>query len=172
MYGILRIPTKNGKRKNFVKDLLNKMNFIFPRNTITDAANIRRNEPYLHPAIVAVLHKIFFKGPKSFGQQFCDTFVSTSKTDEAKEIPQAMLSLVIIGVFAAIKEWERGKDGRERQEFIASTFADQYTLHTTLINEKILNSKVSHGAQKYHTLMARLNREARRKWRWSGGIFV
>ncbi|KAJ3966649.1 hypothetical protein EV361DRAFT_934169 [Lentinula raphanica] len=161
MYGILRVPTENGERKTFVSELLQKMNFIFPRKTITDAASIRRNEPYLHPAIITVLHNSFFKGPKSFSHRFSDTFVSTSKTDEAKEIPQAMLSLVIIGIFAAIKEWEGGKDEREKQEYVASTFADQYTLHEAIIKEKILNSKVSDGPQKNHTLMARLYREAK-----------
>ncbi|KAJ3979305.1 hypothetical protein F5890DRAFT_1558907 [Lentinula detonsa] len=161
MYGILRIPIDNDERKNFVKALLSKMNFIFPRNTITDPASIRLNEPYLHPAIIAVLHNFFFKGPKSLGQHFCDTFVSTIKTDDAKEIPRAMLSLVVIGVFAAIKEWEGGKDERDKHEFITTAFADQYTLHTNVMNEKILKSKVGNGTQKYHTLMARLYREAK-----------
>ncbi|KAJ3816722.1 hypothetical protein F5880DRAFT_191113 [Lentinula raphanica] len=161
MYGILRVPTENGERKEFVKDLLTKMNFIFPRKTITDATSIQRNEPYLHQAIITVLHNFFFKGPKSFSQRFADTFDSTSKTDDAKEVPHAMLSLVVIAVFAAIKEWEGGKDEREKQEFVASTFADQYTLHTALINEKIRNAKVGNGAEKYHTLMARLYREAK-----------
>ncbi|KAJ3837157.1 hypothetical protein F5878DRAFT_642997 [Lentinula raphanica] len=140
MYGILRVPTENGERKEFVKDLLTKMNFIFPRKT----------------------------GPKSFSQRFADTFNSTSKTDNAKEVPHAMLSLVVIAVFAAIKEWEGGKDEREKQEFVASTFADQYTLHTALINEKIRNAKVGNGAEKYHTLMARLYREAAKISCWDG----
>ncbi|KAJ3766342.1 hypothetical protein FB446DRAFT_794204 [Lentinula raphanica] len=144
MYGILRVPTENGERKEFVKDLLTKMNFIFPRKTITDATGIQRNKPYLHQAIITVLHDFLLQG----------------KTDNAKEVPHAMLSLVVIAVFAAIKEWEGGKDEREKQEFVASTFADQYTLHTALINEKIRNAKVGNGAEKYHTLMARLYREA------------
>ncbi|KAJ3767528.1 hypothetical protein FB446DRAFT_707738 [Lentinula raphanica] len=147
VYGILRVPTEDGERKEFVKSLLTKMNFIFPRKTITDANTVLRNEPYLHPAIIAVLHNFFFKGP--------------NKTDDAKEVPQAMLSLVVIAVFAAIKEWEGGKDERDKQEFVASTFSDQYTLHATLLNEKIRNSNVGDGVQKYHTLMARLYREAK-----------
>ncbi|KAJ3817163.1 hypothetical protein F5880DRAFT_1631790 [Lentinula raphanica] len=161
VYGILRVPTEDGKRKEFVKSLLTKMNFIFPRKTITDANTVLQNEPYLHPAIIAVLHNFFFKGPKSFSRRFTDTFESTSKTDDAKEVPQAMLSLVVIAVFAAIKEWEGGKDERDKQEFVASTFSDQYTLHATLLNEKIRNSNVGDGAQKYHTLMVRLYREAK-----------
>ncbi|KAJ3759124.1 hypothetical protein EV360DRAFT_69773 [Lentinula raphanica] len=161
VYGILRVPTEDGERKEFVKSLLTKMNFIFPRKMITDANSVLRNEPYLHPAIIAVLHNFFFKGPKSFSRRFADTFESTSKTDDAKEVPQAMLSLVVIAIFAAIKEWEGGKDERDKQEFVASTFSDQYTLHATLLNEKIRNSNVGDGAQKYHTLMARLYREAK-----------
>ncbi|KAJ3792829.1 hypothetical protein GGU11DRAFT_801977 [Lentinula aff. detonsa] len=34
MYGIYQIPVENNARKNFVANLLNKMNYIFPRTNV------------------------------------------------------------------------------------------------------------------------------------------
>ncbi|KAJ4475631.1 hypothetical protein J3R30DRAFT_3501388 [Lentinula aciculospora] len=145
MYGILQVPVENDARKKF----------------ILDANSIRHNEPYLHPAIISVLHKFFFKSSKSLGNRFGDTFVSTSKTDDAKEVPEAMLSLAVVTVFAALKEWEEGKTERQKQDFAATSFHETYTLHKATLLDKILKSKVSDGAQKYHMLMARLYREGK-----------
>ncbi|KAJ4483961.1 hypothetical protein J3R30DRAFT_3752888 [Lentinula aciculospora] len=161
MYGILQVPVENDARKKFVKTLMSKLNFIFPQNHILDAHSIRRNEPYLHPAIISVLHKFFFKSSKSLGNRFGNTFVSTSKTDDAKEVPEAMLSLVVVTVFAALKEWEEGKTERQKQDFAATSFNETYTLHKATLLDKILKSKVGDGTQKYHMLMARLYREGK-----------
>ncbi|KAJ4470136.1 hypothetical protein J3R30DRAFT_3538987 [Lentinula aciculospora] len=161
MYGILQVPVENDARKKFVKTLMSKLNFIFPRNHILDANSIRSNEPYLHPAIISVLYKFFFKSSKSLGNRFGDTFVSTSKTDDAKEVPEAMLSLAVVTVFAALKEWEEGKTERQKQDFAATSFNETYTLHKATLLDKILKSKVGDGAQKYHMLMARLYREGK-----------
>ncbi|KAJ4475496.1 hypothetical protein J3R30DRAFT_3499809 [Lentinula aciculospora] len=161
MYGILQVPVENDARKRFVKTLMSKLNFIFPWNHILDANSIRRNEPYLHPAIISVLHKFFFKSSKSLGNRFGDTFVSTSKTDDTKKVPEAMLSLAVVTVFAALKEWEEGKTERQKQDFAATSFNETYTLHKATLLDKILKSKVGDGAQKYHMLMARLYREGK-----------
>ncbi|KAJ3791335.1 hypothetical protein GGU11DRAFT_804419, partial [Lentinula aff. detonsa] len=160
LYGILRVSAENGARKSFVESLLLQMNFIFPRNNITDSNTIRRNEPYLHPAIITVLHNFFFKGPKSFGKRFSETFTSSSKSSNAKEVPQAMLALVVVGIFAALKEWEGGKDERDKQEYAPASFIEISTLHTNILVNKILNAKAGSGGQKYHSLMSRLYREA------------
>ncbi|KAJ3998440.1 hypothetical protein F5050DRAFT_1870752 [Lentinula boryana] len=160
LYGILRVSAENGARKSFVESLLIQMNFIFPQNNITDSNTIRRNEPYLHPAIITVLHNFFFKGPKSFGKRFSETFTSSSKSSNAKEVPQAMLALVVVGIFAALKEWEGGKDERDKQEYAPASFIEISTLHTNILVNKILNAKAGSGGQKYHSLMSRLYREA------------
>ncbi|KAJ3734610.1 hypothetical protein DFJ43DRAFT_1037796 [Lentinula guzmanii] len=163
LYGLLQVPADDEEksRKKFVKALLTKMNFVFPRNNLVDATSIRLNEPYRHPAIITVLHKVFFKGAKSYGQHFINTFTSSSSTDDMKEIPSAMLTLVIVGIFAALKEWEEGEDQREEQDFASATFADVVGLHNALLIDKIRDAKVGNGAGKYHTLMARLYRDAK-----------
>ncbi|KAJ3991027.1 hypothetical protein F5050DRAFT_1813083 [Lentinula boryana] len=163
LYGLLQVPADDEEksRKKFVKALLTKMNFVFPRNNLIDAISIRLNEPYRHPAIITVLHKVFFKGAKSYGQHFINTFTSSSSTDDMKEIPSAMLTLVIVGIFAALKEWEEGEDQREEQDFASATFADVVGLHNALLIDKIRDAKVGNGAEKYHTLMARLYRDAK-----------
>ncbi|KAJ3756081.1 hypothetical protein EV360DRAFT_72294 [Lentinula raphanica] len=113
MYGILCIPTENAEHKAFVKDLLTKINFIFPCKTcaqITNTTSIQSDKPYLHQAIITVLLNFSFKRLKSFSQHFTDTFESTSKTNDAKKVPQSMLSCIVIAVFTVIKEWESRKD--------------------------------------------------------------
>ncbi|KAJ3793787.1 hypothetical protein GGU11DRAFT_848399, partial [Lentinula aff. detonsa] len=104
---------------------------------------------------------LFFKGAKSYGQHFINTFTSSSSTDDMKEIPSAMLTLVIVGIFAALKEWEEGEDQREEQDFASATFADVVGLHNALLIDKIRDAKIGNGAGKYHTLMARLYRDAK-----------
>ncbi|KAJ3993060.1 hypothetical protein F5050DRAFT_1714798 [Lentinula boryana] len=84
-----------------------------------------------------------------------------SGTDDTKEIPSAMLTLVIIGIFAALKEWEEGKDQHEEQYFASTTFADIVGLHNALLIDKIRDAKVGNGAEKYHILMARLYCDAK-----------
>jgi Domain of unknown function (DUF6532) len=59
---------------------------------------MQMNEPYRHPAIVAVLHQYFFSGDESLGHCFLDTFLSINELDNAKEIPQAVLGLVSVAV--------------------------------------------------------------------------
>ncbi|KAJ3740913.1 hypothetical protein DFH05DRAFT_1544470 [Lentinula detonsa] len=78
-----------------------------------------------------------------------------------RKIPSAMLTLVIIGIFIALEEWEEGEDQREEQDFASATFADIVRLYNTLLIDKIHDAKVSNGAEKYHTLIACLYRDAK-----------
>ncbi|KAJ3993928.1 hypothetical protein F5050DRAFT_1714089 [Lentinula boryana] len=130
-------------------------------NKLIDAISIRLNKPYCYPAIITVLHKLLFKGAKSYGQHFINTFTSSSGTDDTKEIPSAMSTLVIVGIFAALKEWEEGKDQHEEQYFASTTFADIVGLHNALLIDKIRDAKVGNGAEKYHILMAHLYCDAK-----------
>lgn len=65
---------------------------------VVDSATVRTNEPYRHPAIIAVMRKYFFTGNKSLGRRFHDTFSSSIDSDNSKEIPQAMLGIVVVAV--------------------------------------------------------------------------
>ncbi|KAJ3742376.1 hypothetical protein DFH05DRAFT_1461488 [Lentinula detonsa] len=143
LYGIHQVPIEDGQRKRFV----------------TDSTTTRTSEPYLHPAIITVLHKFFFHSRKSLGRRFQDTFLSTVDSDNAKKIPQAMLALVSVAIFAALKEWEQGLNESTSREFVSANFSEQYDLHILFLGTRILKTDGS-GKGKYHALMARLYREA------------
>ncbi|KAJ3800257.1 hypothetical protein GGU11DRAFT_754513, partial [Lentinula aff. detonsa] len=159
LYGIHQVPVTDDQRKKFVGDLLDRLNYIFPRTTVTDKTTLRANEPYQHPAIIAIMQKFFFSGNKSPGRRFRDTFSSISDQDDAKEIPQAMLGLVSVAIYAALKEWKDGGHQRKNEDFASANFNDQYELHMKFIGAKILKLDGS-GKGKYHSLMARLYRKA------------
>ncbi|KAJ3794257.1 hypothetical protein GGU11DRAFT_748134 [Lentinula aff. detonsa] len=53
-----------------------------------------------------------------------------------------MLTLVIIGIFIALEEWEEGEDQREEQDFASATFADIVRLYNTLLIDKIHDAKL------------------------------
>ncbi|KAJ3758099.1 hypothetical protein EV360DRAFT_70581 [Lentinula raphanica] len=159
MYGIHQIPVENDARKNFVANLLTKMNFIFPRTNVAESSTIRTSEPYRHPAIAAVMRKYFFSGHKSLGRRFHETFSSSVSSDDSKEIPRAMLGIVVVAIFAALKEWSEGRDQRMTQDFVSAEFSDEYDLHMNLIQSKIHKEDGS-GKLKYHALMSWLYREA------------
>ncbi|KAJ3978685.1 hypothetical protein F5890DRAFT_1559858 [Lentinula detonsa] len=160
MYGIHQIPVENNARKSFIADLLTKMNFIFPRTNVAESSTICTSEPYRHPAIVAVMRKYFFSGHKSLGHRFHDTFSSSVNSDSSKEIPWAMLGIVVVAIFAALKEWSEGCDQRMTQDFVSAEFSDEYDLHMSLLQSRIYKEDGS-GKHKYHSLMSWLYREAR-----------
>ncbi|KAJ3996473.1 hypothetical protein F5050DRAFT_1807737 [Lentinula boryana] len=160
MYGIHQIPVENNARKSFVANLLSRMNFIFPRTNMAESSSICTSEPYRHPAIVAVMRKYFFSGHKSLGRRFHETFSSSVNSDDSKEIPRAMLGMVVVAIFAALKEWSEGFDQRMTQDFVSAEFSDEYDLHMSLIQSKIHKEDGS-GKLKYHALMSWLYREAR-----------
>ncbi|KAJ3709691.1 hypothetical protein DFJ43DRAFT_1044723 [Lentinula guzmanii] len=160
MYGIHQIPIENDARKSFVANLLSKMNFIFPRTNVAESSSICTNEPYRHPAIIAVMRKYFFSGHKSLGRRFHDTFSSSVNSDDSKEIPRAMLGIVVVAIFAALKEWREGCDQRMTQDFVSAEFSDEYDLHMSLIQSKIHKEDGS-GKLKYHALMSWLYHEVR-----------
>ncbi|KAJ3737507.1 hypothetical protein DFJ43DRAFT_1148631 [Lentinula guzmanii] len=159
LYGIHQVPIEDGQCKRFVSDLLLRLNYIFPRAMVTDSTTAHTNEPYLHPAIIAVLHKFFFHGRKLLGRRFQDTFSSMVDSNNAKEIPQAMLALVSVAIFAALKEWEQGLNESTSCEFVSANFSEQYDLHIMFLGTRILKTDGS-GKGKYHALMARLYGEA------------
>ena len=52
-------------------------------------------KPYLHPALVSVLHQCFFAGSGSIGSKHASRFTSSlAERPDEKEIPMAMLALV------------------------------------------------------------------------------
>ncbi|KAJ3749395.1 hypothetical protein DFH05DRAFT_1593878 [Lentinula detonsa] len=160
MYGIHQIPVENNARKSFVADLLTKMNFIFPWTNVAESSTICTSEPYRHPAIVAVMRKYFFSGHKSLGHRFHDTFSSSVNSNSSKEIPRAMLGIVVVAIFAALKEWSEGCDQRMTQDFVSAEFSDEYDLHMSLLQSRIYKEDGS-GKHKYHSLMSWLYCEAR-----------
>ncbi|KAJ3980183.1 hypothetical protein F5890DRAFT_1557941 [Lentinula detonsa] len=158
MYGIHLIPVENNACKNFIASLLSKMNYIFPRTNLVESSTVRTNEPYRHPAIVAVMRKYFFTGNRSLGRRFQDTFSSSIDSDNSKEIPRALLGIVVVAIFAALKEWHEGLDQRQNQDFVSADFSDEYELHMALLQTKIYRNDGT-GKVKYHVLMSRLYRE-------------
>ncbi|KAJ3993024.1 hypothetical protein F5050DRAFT_1714828 [Lentinula boryana] len=158
MYGIHLIPVENNARKNFIASLLSKMNYIFPRTNLVESSTVRTNEPYRHPAIVAVMRKYFFTGNRSLGCRFQDTFSSSIDSDNSKEIPRALLGIVVVAIFAALKEWHEGLDQRQNQDFVSADFSDEYELHMALLQTKIYRNDGT-GKVKYHVLMSRLYHE-------------
>ncbi|KAJ3791966.1 hypothetical protein GGU11DRAFT_761152, partial [Lentinula aff. detonsa] len=126
MYGIHQIPVENNTCKSFVADLLTKMNFIFPRTNVAESSTI-----------CTIMCKYFFFGHKSLGHRFHDTFSSSVNSDSSKEIPRAMLGIVIVVIFAALKEWSEGCDQRMTQDFVSAEFSDEYDLHMSLLQSRI-----------------------------------
>ncbi|KAJ3716749.1 hypothetical protein DFJ43DRAFT_1043298 [Lentinula guzmanii] len=149
MYGIHQIPVENNARKSFVANLLSRMNFIFPRTNMAELSSI-----------CTIMRKYFFSGHKSLSRRFHETFSSSVNSDNSKEIPRAMLGIVVVAIFAALKEWSEGCDQRMTQDFVSAEFSDEYDLHMSLIQSKIHKEDGS-GKLKYHALMFWLYREAR-----------
>ncbi|THV01860.1 hypothetical protein K435DRAFT_792953 [Dendrothele bispora CBS 962.96] len=158
MYELMKLTTD--ERATLVKGLLDRLTYIFPLSNSRDPNTWRKNEPYRHPAIIAVLQKAFFKGPKSIGARYHNNFSSISHKDVSKEIPTAMLALAGVAIFAALKEWSSGVQVEE--DFSAADFAEEYENHVNMLNLKILRPDKS-GREKYHTLMAHLFRESNRR---------
>ncbi|KAJ3746240.1 hypothetical protein DFH05DRAFT_1458566 [Lentinula detonsa] len=141
MYGIHQIPIENDARKSFVANLLSKMNFIFPHTNVTESSSI-------------FMCKYFFSGHKSLGRHFHDMFSSSVNSDDSKEIPRAMLGIVVVAIFAALKEWSaKGCDQCMTQDFVSAEFSNEYDLHMSLIQSKIHKEDGS-GKLKYHALMS------------------
>ncbi|KAJ3720189.1 hypothetical protein DFJ43DRAFT_1096034 [Lentinula guzmanii] len=159
LYGIHQASFEDGSRKQLVETLLSQLNYIFPRTKITDASTARYNEPYRHPALVAVIHRYFFAGKKPLGHRFRATFTSSIKTDDAKEIPKAMLGLAAVAIYDSLKEWVKGEGNRVKKDFDSESISGEYDRHMKLINEKIIKADGS-GQRKYHTLMSRLYQDA------------
>ncbi|KAJ3826348.1 hypothetical protein F5880DRAFT_1504736 [Lentinula raphanica] len=124
------------------------MNFIFPRTNVAESTTIR-----------TIIRKFFFSGHKSLGRRFHETFSSLVSSDDEKEIPRAMLGIVVVAIFAALKEWSEGRDQCTTQDFVSAEFSDEYNLHMNLIQSKIHKEDGS-GKLKYHALMSWLYREA------------
>ncbi|THU93823.1 hypothetical protein K435DRAFT_861119 [Dendrothele bispora CBS 962.96] len=158
MYELMKLTVD--ERATLVKGLLDRLAYIFPLSNPRDPNTWRKNEPYRHPAIIAVLQKAFFKGPKSIGVRYHDNFTSVSQKDVSKEIPTAMLALAGVAIFAALKEWSSGFQVEE--DFSAADFAEEYENHINMLNLKILRPDKS-GREKYHALMAHLFRESNRR---------
>ncbi|THU92310.1 hypothetical protein K435DRAFT_862630 [Dendrothele bispora CBS 962.96] len=158
MYDLMKLTVD--ERATLVKGLLDRLAYIFPLSNPRDPNTWRKNEPYRHPAIIAVLQKAFFKGPKSIGVRYHDNFTSISQKDASKEIPTAMLALAGVAIFAALKEWSSGIQIEE--DFSAADFAEEYENHINMLNLKILRPDKS-GKEKYHALMAYLFRESSRR---------
>ncbi|KAJ3728009.1 hypothetical protein DFJ43DRAFT_1085353 [Lentinula guzmanii] len=159
LYGIHEASFEDGSRRQLVETLLSQLNYIFPRTKITDASTARYNEPYRHPALVAVIHRYFFAGKKPLGHRFRATFTSSIKTDDAKEIPKAMLGLAAVAIYDSLKEWVKGEGNRVKKDFDSESISGEYDRHMKLINEKIIKADGS-GQRKYHTLMSRLYQDA------------
>ncbi|KAJ3783953.1 hypothetical protein GGU10DRAFT_403210 [Lentinula aff. detonsa] len=87
-------------------------------------------------------------------------FSSSVNSDNSKEIPRVMLGIVIVAIFAALKEWSEGCDQCMTQDFVSAEFSNEYKLHMSLIQSKIHKEDRS-GKLKYHALMSWLYREAR-----------
>ncbi|THU96677.1 hypothetical protein K435DRAFT_858308 [Dendrothele bispora CBS 962.96] len=158
MYDLMKLTVD--ERATLVKGLLDCLTYIFPLGNPRDPNSWRKNEPYRHPAIIMVLQKAFFKGPKSIGVRYHDNFTSISQKDTSKEIPIAMLALAGVAIFAALKEWSSGFQVEE--DFSAADFAEEYENHVNMLNLKILRPDKS-GREKYHALMAHLFRESNRR---------
>ncbi|KAJ3711135.1 hypothetical protein DFJ43DRAFT_1039322 [Lentinula guzmanii] len=162
-----QVGNMRGKLKEVAQELVPSLYGIH-QVPVTDKTTLHANKPYQHPAIIAIMQKFFFSGNKSPGRRFRDTFSSISDQDDAKEIPQAMLGLVSVAVRWDIPSmsWylcrSQRKDGghqRKNEDFASANFNDQYELHMKFIGAKILKLDRS-GKGKYHSLMARLYREA------------
>ncbi|KAK7439038.1 hypothetical protein VKT23_017744 [Stygiomarasmius scandens] len=154
LYDLLKL--KPDARSELVKDLLKACCYIFPLGDPLKTSTWRRHQPYLHPAVLAVL-KASFWNAQGLGRRLEGTFHSSSEADNAKEIPLAMLGLVGTAIFASLKEYSSGE--HQKEGFEAAVFQEEYNKHIVFCQERIIKPDQS-GRQKYHNLTAKLYREA------------
>ncbi|THU89468.1 hypothetical protein K435DRAFT_914385 [Dendrothele bispora CBS 962.96] len=152
-YGLGQLVTD--KRKELVKALMDRHTFIFPLSDPANVKTLRSNEPYRHPAVVAVLRQALFDGKKAIGRRYMENFECNSDLDDCKEIPKHMLAFIATTIFAVLNEWSTGLE--VKAEFEVSSFQTHYKEHLQLLEEKILKKG---GKEKYHNLMSYLFREA------------
>ncbi|THU92218.1 hypothetical protein K435DRAFT_840651 [Dendrothele bispora CBS 962.96] len=143
------------ERKQLVKALMDRHTFIFPLSDPANVKTLRSNEPYRHPAVVAVLRQALFDGKKAIGRRYMENFECNSDLDDCKEIPKHMLAFIATTIFAVLNEWSTGLE--VKAEFEVSSFQTHYKEHLQLLEEKILKKG---GKEKYHNLMSYLFREA------------
>ncbi|KAF5328881.1 hypothetical protein D9758_018394 [Tetrapyrgos nigripes] len=149
------------QRSKLVKDLL-KACYIFPLTNPTDTMTWRSNQPYRHPAVLDVLKEALWTDSPhaaSLGKKFVDMFSSTVDEDDAKEVPMAMIDLVRIAIFAALREYTTGT--RVKQNFDLVLMRTEYEKHIQLMEQKIIKPDQS-GRSKYHNMAAELYREVTR----------
>ncbi|KAF5366043.1 hypothetical protein D9758_006625 [Tetrapyrgos nigripes] len=153
-YDLLKLDETG--RSKLVKDLLKACCYIFPLGDSMNTKTWRSNEPYQHPAVVDILKDAFWTDSAnhvSLGKKYTETFSSTVDDDSAKEVPKAMLGLIGIAIFAALREYTTGT--RVKQNFDLSIMRDEYLRHIRFIEQKIIKDDGS-GRKKYHNMAAKL----------------
>ncbi|KAJ3736831.1 hypothetical protein DFJ43DRAFT_1149943 [Lentinula guzmanii] len=154
LYGIHQVPVTNDQHKKFVGDLLDRLNYIFPRTTKFSGLSQRGDGGGMAE------RKLRRKRTDTDPNDKVIFMISTENNqDDAKEIPQAMLGLVSIAIYATLEEWKDGGHQCKNEDFASADFNDQYEPHMKFIRAKILKLDGS-GKGKYHSLMARLYRKA------------
>ncbi|KAF5340533.1 hypothetical protein D9758_015824 [Tetrapyrgos nigripes] len=153
-YDLLKLDETG--RSKLVKDLLKACCYIFPLGDSMNTKTWRSNEPYQHPAVVDILKDAFWTDSAnhvSLGKKYTETFSSTVDDDSAKEVPKAMLGLIGIAIFAALREYTIGT--HVKQNFDLSIMRDEYLRHIRFIEQKIIKDDGS-GRKKYHNMAAKL----------------
>ncbi|TFK45274.1 hypothetical protein OE88DRAFT_1812662 [Heliocybe sulcata] len=139
--------------EKLVASLLKRQRYIFPVNPEA-TTQIRENEPYKHPTILAIMQALYFSGSGALGIQHVDQFTSSLATDSDAEVPISMVALVATAIHNSLMEWQTGT--RSPREFSALNCGDVYRTHVGIL-EKIKGDKPVF----FHRMMCDLYRDAR-----------
>ncbi|KAJ7467313.1 hypothetical protein B0H11DRAFT_2284430 [Mycena galericulata] len=123
------------KIKELVDEQLQDHRYIFPSDPVT--GRLKTDEPFLHPALVAVLKQGVFTG--QFKAKIQHLFISTRKKSPTKvEVPDPMVALAATAIYAALVEY-RLTGEHQSINFIEGAYEDTYRNHIkTLTDTRIL----------------------------------
>ncbi|KAI9449041.1 hypothetical protein BJY52DRAFT_1192929 [Lactarius psammicola] len=119
-------------------------NYIFLRrgssNTLSGPANL--SHPYRSTIITSVIRDLFFTEPVPFVTHHQDLFQSHqgANGNVSYEVPKAMVALVSMAYYAALKEWSTGE--HKQCDFMANMNLDVYKGHMDSL-DRIENTRKS-----------------------------
>ncbi|KAJ6495118.1 hypothetical protein C8R45DRAFT_927064 [Mycena sanguinolenta] len=115
--------------KTLVEDLIADHKYIFPKNKVT----IDREQPYRHPAIIAIAKQEWFTG--SFAAQYATYFKSTRpKFPEKLEMATPVLALAATAILAALSQYQLSGT-LTKVQFKESAYEESYRYHLNLLEK-------------------------------------
>ncbi|KAJ6451560.1 hypothetical protein C8R45DRAFT_1113431 [Mycena sanguinolenta] len=133
--------------KTLVEDLIADHKYIFPKNKVT--AQIDCEQPYCHPAIIAIAKQDWFTG--GFAAQYTTYLKSTRpKFPEKLEMATPVLALAATVILAALSQYQLSGT-LTKVQFKESAYKESYCYHLNLL-EKVRSDAPTMTARLMHEI--------------------